>query len=220
MSSPSDAFHTIVHPEVMGYLAELGRDEDPLVGALEAYAIERRFPLVGRASGRVLALLTRLIGGRRVFEFGSGFGFSAYYFASAVGEGGEVVGSERNAWEFEAFTRLYQGHPLAARIHIHPGDAFEIFDASPGLFDVVFLDLHKLGYPEALRRALPRVRPGGLILADNVLWGGRTARSEQDPDTVALSTYNRMIMEDARLESVILPVGDGLAVSRVRDQKA
>lgn len=216
MSAPSDAFHTIVHPEVTAYLSQLAGAEDPLVDALEAYAVERRFPLVGRASGRVLALLTRLIGGRRVFEFGSGFGFSAYYFASAVGAGGEVVGSERDPWELDAFARLYAGHPLAERIRIHNGDAFEIFDATPGLFDVVFLDLHKLGYPEALRRAVPRVRPGGLILADNVLWGGRTARGAEDPDTAALIAYNQAIMTDPRLESVILPVGDGLAVSRVR----
>lgn len=215
MSHPHDAFTSIVHPDVRAYLGALGGADDPLVDRLEAHAIERNFPLVGRASGRVLELLTRMVGGRRVFEFGSGFGFSAFFFARAVGEDGEVLGAEKDAHELVVHDRLYADHPLRARVHIAQGDAFEVFDATTGSFDVVFLDLHKAGYLEALRRALPRVRPGGLILADNVLWGGKTARPAQDTDTAVLQRFNETIFGDPRLQTVILPVGDGLAVSRV-----
>ena len=229
MSSPDDAFTSIVHPEVSAYLERLGGEDDSLISTLEDYARERHFPLVGRSSGRVLEQpllrfggrervleqLTRLIGGRRVFEFGSGYGFSAFFFARAVGEGGQVIGSEKDGHEVEAHARLYGDHPLRARIQIHQGDAFEIFDGLEGSFDVVFLDLHKQGYRTALNMALPRVRPGGLILADNVLWGGKTSRVAADPDTAALQAFNAAIFEDPRLDTSILAVGDGLAVCRV-----
>lgn len=215
MSSPTDAFTSIVHPEVSAYLERLAGADDPLISTLEDYARERHFPLVGRSSGQVLELLTRLIGGRRVFEFGSGYGFSAFFFARAVGEGGEVIGSEKDQHEVDAHARLYGDHPLRARIRIHQGDAFEIFDGLDGSFDVVFLDLHKQGYRTALEMALPRVRPGGLILADNVLWGGKTSRVAADPDTEALQAFNTAIFEDPRLDTSILAVGDGLAVCRV-----
>lgn len=215
MSSPTDAFTAILHPEVSAYLERLAGADDPLISTLEDYARERHFPLVGRSSGRVLELLTRLVGGRRVFEFGSGYGFSAFFFARAVGEGGEVIGSEKDQHEVDAHARLYGDHPLRARIRIHQGDAFEIFDGLDGSFDVVFLDLHKQGYRTALEMAVPRVRPGGLILADNVLWGGKTSRVALDEATEALQAFNTAIFQDPRLNTSILAVGDGLAVCRV-----
>lgn len=216
MSSPSDGFTSIVQPEVSAYVNQLAGDDDPLAHRLEAFALERGFPLVGRASGRVLELLTTLVGGRRVFEFGSGFGFSAFYFARAVGDRGEVIGAEKDAWEIEAFERLFWRHPFRHRIQIGHGDAAAIFRATKGAFDVVFLDLHKAGYLDALELALPRVRSGGLILADNVLWGGKTARPAADADTAALQRFNERIFQHERLSTTILPVGDGLSLSRVR----
>jgi predicted O-methyltransferase YrrM len=165
-----------------------------------------------------LELLTRLIGGRRVFEFGSGWGYSAYWFARAVGAGGEVLGSEKDDHELEAFDRLWGDHPHRDRVHIGYGDAFEIFERTEGTFDVVFLDIFKPAYPAAIEVAVPRIRPGGLLLADNVLWGGKTSRpaDKDDASTRALQAYNRRAHEHPRLQTVILPACDGLSVSRVR----
>jgi len=218
MSLPIDAFTGILHPEVKSYIDTLAGDSDPLLDALTDYAHEREFPLVGRASGRAIGLFSRMIGARRVFEFGSGFGYSAYFFASAVGEGGEVHGAEKDEWELDAHRRLYAGSPLQERIHIHHGEAFEVLDALPGDFDVFFLDLDKIDYPRALEVAKTRLRAGGLILADNVLWGGKTSRPvpEEDESTAALQRYNRLVHQDPDLETVILASGDGLAVSLKR----
>ena len=91
MSHPSAAFHGIIHPEVKDYLGRLAGDDDPLLDRMEAYCRERGFPLIGRQSGRWLELLTAMIGGKRVFEFGSGFGYSAFFFARAVGANGVVI---------------------------------------------------------------------------------------------------------------------------------
>jgi caffeoyl-CoA O-methyltransferase len=219
MSHPSNAWHSIVHSETQSYLGSLLGAEDPLLDIMEGYASQRGFPLIGRQSGRWLELLTRLIGGRRVFELGSGWGYSAFFFARAVGEAGQVVGTELEFHELEAHARLYAGHDLQGRIHLQQGDAIELFRQSAAPWDVVFLDLHKEQYPLALALAAERLRPGGLLLADNVLWGGRTARPPESGDqaTLALQRFNREIAQDPRWEALILPVGDGLTVARRRE---
>jgi predicted O-methyltransferase YrrM len=215
LSLPIDAFTGILHPEVKAYLEALPEKPDALLQALSDYAAERGFPLVGRSSGRTMALLLQLIGGKRVYEFGSGFGYSAYFFARAVGANGEVHGAEKDAWELEAHARLYAGSPLIQRIHLHEGEAFAVLEGLEGDFDAFFLDLDKVDYPRALAVAKTRLRPGGLIFADNVLWGGKTSREvpEEDEGTRALQVFNRLVHEDPELQTVILAVGDGLSVS-------
>ena len=175
------------------------------------------FPLIGQTSGRWLELLARSVGARRVFEFGSGFGFSALYFARAVGEGGEVIGSEFKPEVHAHFARIYGDEAIAQRIDIRVGGAVDIFNTTQGLFDVVLIDIDKEGYVEALQAAVPRVRQGGLILADNVLWGGRTASPAEEGDTAtaALREFNSTLYADPRLQTSILPTGDGLSVSLV-----
>ena len=143
MSFPADAYTGIVHPEVRAYMARLDPAPDALLEKLEAYAERRGFPLIGRESGRWLELLTRMTGGRRVFEFGSGFGYSAAFFARAVGAEGEVHACERDSWEQEAFEAHFNDPVLKARITYHLGDAFEVFGALPGTFDVVLIDCNK-----------------------------------------------------------------------------
>lgn len=216
MSLPVDAFTGILHPDIHRYLETLAPERSALLQRLEAYAKERGFPLVGYHSGQVMGLLAQLSGARRVFEFGSGFGYSAYFFAKAVGESGEVHGAEKDAWELDAHERLYKGESLKQRIHLHHGGAFDVFEGLAGSFDVVFFDLDKVDYPRALEVALPRLSPGGILLADNVLWGGKTARPAADEDvgTRSLQAYNRLSHEHPELTTAILPVGDGLAVSR------
>lgn len=228
MSSPSDRVSAILDPQVRTYLDLLGARSDRLGGhaldpaeqalhdRLQALAVERRFPLIGADAGRWLELLTRLIGGRRVFELGSGFGYSAFWFARAVGEGGQVLGTEQDAWELQHFDRLWADHPLRARVQLVGGDALAALAAAPGTFDVIFMDIHKRDYPAALQVALPRLRVGGLLLADNVLWGGKVTRPAPPDDasgTDPLRAYNDAIHGDPRLQSLILPTGDGLGVT-------
>ena len=208
----------ILTPEIGAYIDRLTGPTSSLAERLAAHAIQRGFPLIGETSGRWLELLTRAIGGRRVFEFGSGFGFSAHYFARAVGPSGEVVGSECDDHELEDFDRLFGTDPLRDRITIHHGSALDVFSNTTGTFDAVLIDIDKEQYIDALEAAIPRVRPGGLILADNVLWGGMTAQRDGPPDpaTDILKACNQRIVSDPRLLTGILPSGDGLSVSLVQ----
>ena len=217
MSSPSDARLPILTPEIGAYIDGLSGPEDELLDRLEQHAKDREFPLIGRTSGRWLELLTRSIQGKRVYEFGSGFGFSAYFFAKAVGPKGMVFGSEFDQWELDDHIRLYGDHPLAQRINLQKGSAFDILDSIDGDFDVALIDIEKVDYPQALEAALSRIRPGGLIMADNVLWGGKTARTAdpEDEGTNALQSFNKQLFNDPRIQTSILPAGDGLSVSLV-----
>jgi len=217
MAAPSNARLPILTPAVGAYIDGLSPDRTPLEASLEGHALAHDFPLIGQTSGRWLELLARGIGARRVFEFGSGFGFSAYYFARAVGDGGSVIGTEVDPSVQAHFARIYGDHPLAARIDIRVGDAIALFKQTEGTFDAVLIDIDKEGYVDALEAAIPRLRPGGLILADNVLWGGRTASPAEPGDsaTEALQNFNARLYADPRIQTGILPTGDGLSVSLV-----
>ena len=145
MAIPSNARQPIVTPEIGAYIDGLSESPSPLEAALRDHALANDFPLIGQTSGRWLELLARSVGARRVFEFGSGFGFSALYFARAVGEGGEVIGSEFKPEVHAHFARIYGDEAIAQRIDIRVGGAVDIFNTTQGLFDVVLIDIDKEG---------------------------------------------------------------------------
>lgn len=186
----------------------------PLLERLEAHASEVGFPKLGRASGELVELLSRSIGATRVLELGSGFGYSAWFFARAVGPGGQVVCTEKDQHELDAHERLWAGSPLKERVVYRLGSALESAAAESGPFDVVLIDLNKASYLAAWELAVDKVRPGGLILSDNVLWGGRVAHPPEDDSTEALQAFNARIRADDRVQTTVVPVGDGLAISR------
>jgi predicted O-methyltransferase YrrM len=208
---------------VESYLTELAGTEhdDPVLVDMEARAAEHGFPIVGRATGRFLELAARAVGARRVMELGSGYGYSAYWFARAVGAGGEVVctdGDPANASLAEA----YLGQAGCwDRIRYRVGDALEGFAQEDGEFDVVYCDVDKTGYPDCWRAARDRIRVGGLWLCDNVIWGGHVAtgtdREHLPGWTAAIQEHNRLVAADDRYVGSIVPIRDGvMAALRIR----
>ena len=176
---------------------------------------------MGRLVGVTLEVLARAVGAKRVFELGSGFGYSAYWFSRAVGPGGELHltdGDPEN--ERKALDYLSRAG-LAGPVQFHVGEAVETLRQTEGEFDLVYCDIDKNGYPEAWRTARDRIRPGGLYLCDNVLWSGRVTGAVDDsrPElTRAIDEHNRMIAEDGRYLSSIVPTRDGVMVAlRVAD---
>ena len=200
-------------------LAEIEHD-DPVLTEMEQYAAERRFPIVGRATGRFLELAARSVGARRVMELGSGYGYSAYWFTRAVGESGEVVctdGDPANAERAEAYlTRASVAPGVAAwpRVRYRVGDALAGFAQETGEFDVVYCDVDKDGYPDCWRAARDRIRVGGLWLCDNVLWSGAVATGEDRGGvTAAIIEHNRLVATDERYVASINPVRDGVMMA-------
>lgn len=214
----------IVDPRIEDYVRGLlSRHDDPALLEMEAEAEERDFPIVGRTVGVTLELLARAVGARRVFELGSGYGYSAYWFARAVGPDGEVhctdtdPGNEEKARGYLGRARLWD------RITFHVGEAVATLRETPGELDVVYCDIDKEGYPDAWLTARERIRVGGLYFCDNVLWSGRVTRPqplENDREratTQAILEHNRLIAEDDRYLSVVIPTRDGvMAALRIR----
>lgn len=195
----------------------LRRYDEPVLLEMEAEGKERGFPIIGRLVGVTVELLARSVGAKRVFELGSGFGYSAYWFARAVGPSGEVHGTDGDpANEPKALDYLSRAG-LAEPIRWHVGDAVTHLGAAPGEFDVVYNDIDKDGYPAAWTAARERIRVGGLYVCDNVLWSGRVAVQDRDDPrpvyTQAILEHNRLIAEDDRFISSIVPTRDGVFVA-------
>jgi predicted O-methyltransferase YrrM len=208
----------IVDPRVEDYMRSLlSRYDEPVLLEMEAEGKERGFPIIGRLVGVTVELLARSVSAKRVFELGSGFGYSAYWFARAVGPSGEVHGTDGDpANEPKALDYLSRAG-LADPIRWHVGDAVIHLGAAPGEFDVVYNDIDKDGYPAAWTAARERIRVGGLYVCDNVLWSGRVAVQDRDDPrpvyTQAILEHNRMIAEDDRFISSIVPTRDGVFVA-------
>jgi caffeoyl-CoA O-methyltransferase len=200
----------IVNPQVEAYMRSLlDRYDEPVLLEMEAEADRRGFPAVGRNVGVTLEVLARSIGARRVFELGSGFGYSAYWFARAVGEEGEVHCTENDPANVEAGRAWLERAGLGHRVVWHTGDALEAFAAAEGRWDVVFVDIDKSGYPDAWRAASGRIRAGGLYVADNALGTGSTNVLGDDETAQFIREHNRLIAEDERFASAIVPTREG-----------
>lgn len=205
----------IVNADIEAYLRGLYEDGDPVRREMETLAAERRFPIVGPLVGRELSLLARAIGAKKVFELGSGFGYSALFFAKAVGEGGNVhctdlsEDNERMAKEFLTRAGLW------SRITYHREEATKALVKTGGTYDIVYNDIDKDGYPETVDLAYSHLRPGGLFITDNVLWSGRVLEPQKDasPSTKGVIEFTRRLLAHKGFLTSINPTRDGVAVA-------
>ena len=206
----------IVDSAVEDYMKRLNSvDDEPVLLEMEALAEEKSFPIIGRLCGRSLEVLARSINARRVFELGSGFGFSAYWFSRATGPGGEIHLTDMDPNNEKLALDFLGRAGLADPIEYHVSDALEALNATDGEFDVVYCDIDKDGYPDAWRAGRERVRVGGYYICDNMLWSGRVAApaSEHDGWTRAIDETNRLIAADDRFRSTIIPTRDGVVAA-------
>ena len=204
----------ITSEPVENYLYSLLPARDEVLVEMEIAAARRDIPIVGPAVGRILHQLALMTDSKNVFEMGSAIGYSTIWWARAVGEGGRVFytdGDRKNADEARGY---FQRAGVADRISVHVGEALELLSEQKQQFDIIFCDLDKEDYPRALRLALPKLRKGGLFVADNVLWSGKVAQKNADEaSTKAIQELNRLLYTSGELFTTILPIRDGLAVA-------
>ncbi len=211
----------LVAPEVDRYVRELLPPRDPVIAEMESQAEQRKIPIVGPAVGTLLATLARSIKARRVFEMGSAIGYSTAFFAQAVGPKGRVFYTDGSADNAKEASGYLSRMGLLDRVEVQTGDAVSLFRKTSGEFDVIFIDIDKDGYPQALEAAAPRVRPGGLLLADNVLWSGKVVdTSVRDAMTEGIRAFNRALFARRDFVSVIVPLRDGVAIARKTEEPA
>lgn len=197
------------------YIRELLPAREPVLAEMEAFAAEHEVPIVGPAVGTLLQILTRSIGADRVFELGSAIGYSTAFFAQALGRGGQVFYTDGDPANAERARGYLERMDLLERVTLRVGDAVAALEATTGYFDVIFIDVDKEGYPRALQAAVPRVRRGGYLLADNVLWSGKVVDPQaKDAATEGIRQFNRLLFSLQEFRTVIVPLRDGVAIAR------
>lgn len=201
----------ITDERIEQYIMGLAPESDPLLLDMEQYARERDFPIVDRLVGRLLYLLASIRQPRLVVELGSGFGYSAYWFARAMREG-RIVLTDRSADNLERARSTFSKAGFTVEAEFHEGDALGIANNYRDI-DILFIDLDKKGYPDAIRALRDRLSPGALVIADNTLWYGRVASGNTSPETQAVMEFNRMMFEDKEFFSTIVPLRDGVLIA-------
>ena len=195
------------------YLTNLMPDRDEVLTEMEQIAKEQSISIIGPLVGRLLYQMAVMIGARRVFEMGSAIGYSTIWLARAVGPEGKVYysdGSESNAARARTFLERVG---LADRVEVQVGDALDLLRASEGTFDIIFNDVDKQDYPQVFDMAWSRIRQGGLLITDNVLWGGRVAEPSDDEWTRTIQEYNKKAYGSDDIWTTIIPLRDGVAIS-------
>ncbi|GIV08614.1 MAG: hypothetical protein KatS3mg019_0705 [Fimbriimonadales bacterium] len=207
---------SLYHPQLPGYLESLVPQRPTIMQAMEAHAKAVNFPIVGPVVGQFFYTLTRLIGATRVFELGSGFGYSTAWFAFAVREngGGEVhhvvwdEGLSKQAHEF------LHGLDLLNIVRFHVGEAVQTLQQVGGEYDIIFCDIDKDGYPASWSVVKQHLRVGGVALYDNMLWSGRIwDDTDNTADTQGIRDLTRHITADSDFTFSLLPLRDGVLMA-------
>lgn len=187
--------------------------------------------LSGEVQGQLLKMIVKMSGAKRILELGTFTGYSAICLASAMPEDGHLDTLELNDELEDLILEGFERAGVSERITLHIGDCKETLrrmrdemGSCPDdgkLYDIVYIDANKREYPEYYELVFDMVRPGGLILGDNVLWDGKVCQDPmpQDRQTLGIAGFNDMVSADPRVESVIMPLRDGLNIIRKKDQQ-
>lgn len=210
----------IVPEAVEAYIAALVRrpvEQDPVLRDMEKRAQNPRFPIIGAEVGALLEMLARCRGARRVFEVGSGFGYSAWFFARGVGEDGEVHLTDFKQENLDAARQFLARAGYRTKFEFHAGDAMASLqrEIAKQPFDVYLIDADKHRYPDYWAVIRPKLRKGDLVIADNLLWDGQVADpAVQDDDTKGLRRFAQECAIDREIRFTLLPLRDGVGIAQ------
>jgi caffeoyl-CoA O-methyltransferase len=195
------------------YLNEMLPPRPSVVAEMETRARRSGFPIIGPHVGRLLSILARISGARRIFEMGSGFGYSAFWFAEGMRGEGRIIMTDGSTENRDAALDYMKRLGLDRCVSYKVGNALDILSGENEPFDIIYNDIDKEQYPQAYQVAIDKLRPGGMFISDNVLWEGAVAVPDPDQTTKAIIEFNNLLRKDARLYSAILPLRDGLTVA-------
>ncbi|MFZ0434339.1 MAG: O-methyltransferase [Candidatus Acidiferrales bacterium] len=204
----------ILPAKLEAYVDGLLPKRDAVLAEMERYAKKHDVPIIGPACGRLLYLLTQISGAKRIFEMGSAIGYSTLWFARAAGPGSQIFYTDGDPANAERARRNLERAGVLDRVTILTGDAIELLDTVPGEFDIILIDVYKHQYPAAGRKAVQRLKSGGLLITDNVLWSGKVVKPAKDRDTRSILQFNKEVYASKELFPVIVPLRDGVSVCR------
>ncbi len=204
----------ITNPGINDYLFKLTPPRHRVLKQMEKYAATNGFPIIGPLVGRLLQQLVMLTSARRVFEMGSGYGYSAIWMALAMQDGGTIECTESDPVNIALGQERAAAAGVGKRIIWHEGEALDSMKKAKGKYDIILCDVDKQQYPEALKIAWPKLRQGGIMVTDNVLWSGRIV-SEKKPQesTAKILEFNKKIYGLKDALCTLLPLRDGLMLA-------
>lgn len=204
------------YDKVQDYITSLVPPREPEMQEMEKYAEKHGFPIIGPACGYYCYQLARMLNAKSVFELGSGYGYSTAWFAKAVKEnGGGVV--HHTVWD-EGLSKRAQGHlsrmGFDDLVQFHNAEAVETLRQTEGTFDIIFNDIDKEGYPDSLPVIKTKLRNGGILIIDNMLWSGRPFDSKNhEKSTEAIRRFTKDITTDSDWIVSLTPTRDGMIVA-------
>lgn len=209
----------ILPAPVHDYLSALARLPHPELDVVRAEGAAQGIPIVDAQSGALLHALTRASKAARVLEIGTAIGYSGLWIATALPADGMLITLERDRARAEIARAHFDAAGVSSRVTVMIGDATQYLHKIAGPFDLIFQDADKASYSPLLDRLIQLLRPGGVLVTDNVLWSGEVVPGFVNPpkrsaaDTAAIAAYNQNLAADARLYTTFLPIGDGVALS-------
>jgi len=204
----------ILNSNVEKYLDSPLPKRDAVLTEMERYARKHNVPIIGPVCSRLLYLLAQTSGAKRIFEMGSAIGYSTIWLARAAGPGAEIYYTDGSGENAKLAGQYLNRAGVSDRVQILVGDALMLLDEIGEPFDLIFIDVDKHQYPEAMQKAVPRLKSGGLLITDNVLWSGRVTTKSKDACTTSVQQFNRAVYSSDELFPVIIPLRDGVAVCR------
>ncbi|NND07851.1 MAG: O-methyltransferase [Saprospiraceae bacterium] len=205
--------------KIMDYIAAHTTPQDERLLQLERSThLQTLAPqmISGHIQGRLLSMISRMIGPSTILEIGTFTGYSALCLAEGLAEGGVLHTIEGNREYQHLIKKAFADIQPIGKIQVHFGDALDIIPKMTETFDLVFIDAAKQQYVAFYHAAIDKMKSGGYLLADNVLWSGKVADLAKDEDTKAICAFNSMVQDDPRVENLILPVRDGMMICRKR----
>jgi len=210
----------MIPEELWSYCVEHSSPEDDLLARISREThlkVLKPRMLSGPLQGKFLEMLVKMTGAKKVLEIGTFTGYATICMARGLSEGGTIQTLDKNE-ELEKMVRgFFKLSGLEDKIDYRLGHALELLADSTDIFDFVFIDADKQNYPRYYDLIIERIRPGGLIVADNILWSGKVLaenRKKLDKDTAAIMAFNKKVKEDPRVENVVLPIRDGITLAR------
>ena len=204
----------ILNHVITDYLMDLIPERDDILRDMEERAEEYGFPIVGPLVGQFLKQYTILVKPKQIMELGSGYGYSAIWFAHASDDDCKIYCTDGDLRNKKLAMNYFAKAGISHKISFLVGDAVSQMNSIEGEFDIIYNDIDKHGYPEAFKASIPRLRKGGVLITDNTLWRGWVTHKESaDRDIEGVKEYARLAFSDPRVFSMVIPIRDGVTVT-------
>ena len=204
---------TLISTQIKNYITELTIDPSKILDEMHDYALKKGIPIVGPLVGNFLLVISLITKSKKIFELGSGFGYSAYWFAKAVGVDGRIICTDYSKENMDKAYYFFKKAGLENVLEFETGNSLEILNKTDEKFEIIFNDVDKEFYPDVIDIAYDKLIKGGLLITDNVLWNGRVLEDDNLPSTRGVKNFNESICADLRFITSILTLRDGVSIS-------